>query len=264
MPAEGDVQTQAATLPAAGRVCLPSRAVIFANGELPRPERVRALVRPGDWIIAADGGAKHCRRLGLVPAVLIGDMDSLPSSELHRQTRAGVATVRFPEAKDYTDLELALAYAVEHGATEILVCGVLGGRWDHTLANLALGLSPAFDQADIRFDDGETEILFLRNGTRHTLHGDAGDLVSLIPLGGDAIDVETTGLLYPLAKETLKFGSTRGVSNVLVAREASVGLGAGSLVCLRTRSQPTDTPAGGTQRKRKAARQPRSRPGGKT
>ena len=218
------------------------RSVVFANGLLRRPDFLLRLLRADDWIVAADGGARHCLALGLTPALLIGDMDSLPEAARRRLQTAGTVVHRFPEAKDQTDLELALTHVARHGADEILVAGALGARWDHSLANLVLGLSPILAQATLTFDDGETSIAFLHAGQTRTLRGRTGDLVSLIPLNGNAEGVETRGLHYPLSHETLAFGSTRGVSNLLEAEEASVSTASGSLVCLLTRQRPPRRP----------------------
>lgn len=218
------------------------RAVVFAKGLLHRPDFLLRLLRADDWIVAADGGARHCLALGLTPSLLIGDMDSLPEAARRRLQTAGTAVLRFPEAKDETDLELALTHVARHGAGEILVAGALGARWDHSLANLVLGLSPILAQATLTFDDGETSIAFLHAGQTRRLRGRPGDLVSLIPLNGNADGVVTRGLHYPLTHETLAFGSTRGVSNLLEAEEASVAVASGSLVCLLTRQLPARRP----------------------
>ncbi len=227
------------------------RAVIFASGGLRRPDFLLRLLRADDWIVAADGGARHCLALGLTPSLLIGDFDSLPETARRRLESAGTPSLRFPEAKDQTDLELALTYVVRQGADEILVAGALGDRWDHSLANLSLGLSPALASATLTFDDGTTSIVFLHAGQSRTVRGRPGDLVSLIPLNGNAGEVETRGLQYPLAGETLAFGSTRGVSNILEGEQAQVAVGSGSLVVLLTR-QPT-----AARRRRRAS--PRAR-----
>jgi len=56
------------------------RIIIFANGDLPNPEKARALIHADDLIIAADGGTRHALALGLTPNVIIGDLDSLPET----------------------------------------------------------------------------------------------------------------------------------------------------------------------------------------
>jgi len=81
------------------------RAVIFANGIFSHPEIDRARLRPDDWLIAADGGARHCQTLGLTPAVLIGDFDSIKIQARQGLEQQGVTVVPFPESKDETDLE---------------------------------------------------------------------------------------------------------------------------------------------------------------
>lgn len=207
------------------------RAVIFANGNLNHPHQALASLQAGDILIAADGGARHCQALGLTPAVVIGDFDSLTTEELTQLDQAGAQVLRYPQRKDFTDLELAFQHAVSLGVDEILVLGALGARWDQTLANVLLPIAPGLEHVCIRLLDGFQEIALLRPGQVHTLSGQAGDTVSLIPLGGDARGVTTQGLEYPLADGTLYFGATRGISNVLLGVEATVQLEVGLLLC---------------------------------
>jgi len=207
------------------------RAVIFANGILNDPRQTLAALQPGDTLIAADGGARHCMELGLTPAVVIGDFDSLSDEELARLEADGAQVVRYPARKDFTDLELALQHAVTLGAEEILIFAALGARWDQTLANLLLPAAPGMEMVRIRLLDGPQEIILLRAGEAHFLDGQAGDTVSLVPLGGHAHGITTTGLEYPLTDGTLYFGATRGISNVMLGEQATVRLESGLLLC---------------------------------
>ena len=75
-------------------------------------------------------------------------------------------------------------------------------------------------------------MLLARSGSRLALHGQPGDTVSLIPLGGEAHGITTHGLEYPLQQETLRFGTTRGVSNVLLGDSATIQLQQGMLLCV--------------------------------
>jgi len=206
------------------------RAVIFANGELSQPENVLCLLHPNDLLVAADGGGKHCAALGLQPHLLVGDMDSLDPAIAARFEAAGSEVVRYPTHKDYTDLELALQQALERGAGEIIVLAALGRRWDQTLANLLLPASEAFEHISIRLIDGCQEIQLLRPGKWLELHGQPGDTLSLLPLLGTACGISTQGLEYPLKDENLEFGSTRGVSNVLLDATPRIYLRQGLLV----------------------------------
>ncbi len=211
------------------------RAVIFANGEIRDAGRLRDFLRADDWIIAADGGARHCRRLGLKPAVLIGDLDSLTPAEARRREKAGVTLIPFPEAKDQTDLELALAYAIDHGADEIVILGGLGRRWDQTVGNLLLPAAERYARVPVRLLDGDDEIEILRGPNDVILNGTTGDVVSLIPLSDQAEGITTSGLAYPLRDESLPLGSTRGISNVLTGESCQISLRRGILLCFHSR-----------------------------
>ncbi len=213
-----------------------ARAAIFANGELSDPAAARAALHAGGGppalLIAADGGARHCRALGLTPQVVIGDFDSLDPDDLRALRAAGVEVIEHPRRKDQTDLELALSHAVAAGADDILVFGALGARWDQTLANLLLLAGPGFASARIRLLDGDQQLSLLTPRAPAHIEGRPGDTVSLIPLGGEARGVTTAGLEYPLADGALPFGSTLGVSNVLLGHTATVHLREGLLMCV--------------------------------
>ncbi len=84
------------------------RIIIFANGELPDINKVRAILRDDDYIICADGGTRHASSLDLKPALVIGDMDSADSVLLKKLQADGVPIELFPRDKNETDLELAI------------------------------------------------------------------------------------------------------------------------------------------------------------
>ncbi len=220
----------------------PSRAIIFANGELNHPEAARLALQPGDVLVAADGGARHCRQLGLAPSILIGDFDSLDEDELTYYQTTGTEIIRHPQRKDHTDLELALRHAYSLGIKEALVFAALGKRWDQTLANLLLPAAADLAGMAIRMADGPQEVMLLRGPGQLILQGQPGDTVSLIPLGGDAHGVSTDQLEYTLSGETLFFGATRGLSNVLLDKAAEVRLKDGLLLCVVIHLEDEDRP----------------------
>jgi thiamine pyrophosphokinase len=183
-------------------------------------------------IIAADGGARHCRLLGLSPDILIGDFDSLTEDEVQQFSATGAQVIHHPIRKDYTDLELALRHAHSLGIQEVTVLAALGARWDQTLANLLLPAAPDLKDLTIRLLDGSQEVVLLRGAGQIQLVGKPGDTVSLIPLGEHARGVTTQGLEYPLSDEPLFFGATRGLSNVMLESQATVSLAEGLLLCV--------------------------------
>ncbi|MGQ9584292.1 MAG: thiamine diphosphokinase [Anaerolineae bacterium] len=206
------------------------RAAVLANGELQHPDQVRALTGQADLLVAADGGSRHALALGLRPNLVVGDLDSLTIAEQRELAQAGATFVRYPEAKDETDLELALVQAVDCGAREIVVLAALGGRTDQTLANLLLLALPQLQGVRCGIVEGPETILLVRNWVR--MVGQPGDLLSLIPLGGDCHNIWTEGLVYPLAGETLWLSRARGISNVLDASQVTIRVGEGMLLAV--------------------------------
>jgi thiamine pyrophosphokinase len=232
MPAEEDVRA----FPAKGSFCLGhqmKRTVIFANGHLPDPAAVQALLQPDDWIIAADGGACHALACGRTPHLVIGDLDSLPPETQAELEAAGSKCLAHPADKDETDLELALLHASAAGAATVLVLGAFGGRLDQTLANLLLLARPELAHLHISITDGRQTAYLVRDEI--AMGGTPGDRVSLIPIGGDVHGVTTRGLAWRLAGETLYLGQTRGVSNVMTSPPARVQVTAGLLLCVHER-----------------------------
>jgi thiamine pyrophosphokinase len=193
---------------------------------------------PGDFVVAADLGARHALAWGWPVHLLVGDLDSLPEADALALRAAGVETVRLPVAKDETDTELALAAATERQPREIIICAGLGARTDHLLANVLLLARRSLEGFAVRLVDGsETVRLLSALGARATLviDGAPGDLVSLLPLGTDAEGVRTGNLLYPLHDETLFLGEARGISNVMSGSRAEVSLARGRLLVIQNR-----------------------------
>ena len=217
------------------------RIVIFANGELPDLEAARTLLEADDYLIAADGGANHLMKMGILPEVLIGDLDSVEEDTLFELTSAEIKIEQYSEDKDETDIELALRYAVELHPSAILIVGALGGRLDQTLANLSVLTDPLLSEMDIRLDDGVEQAFFCRasagKGKQVQVQGRSGDTVSLIPWHSPVDGVTTEGLRWPLYGETLYPDKSRGVSNAMLGESASVKIEKGLLLII-LRRQP--------------------------
>ncbi|MDX1601081.1 MAG: thiamine diphosphokinase [Anaerolineales bacterium] len=208
---------------------------IVANGELGDPALAREWFERADLTIAADGGLRHCTQLELEPDLLVGDLDSIDPDQLNRLERAGTEVRRHPRRKDATDLELALAEVHERQTRDVVVLGAIGSRWDQSAANLLLAARPDWADMRIRFVKGPQQAEVLRPGRRLTFDGSPNDLVSLIPLAGDAQGITTSGLAYPLERGTLEFAATRGVSNYIERTPASVELEHGLLLTVLIR-----------------------------
>jgi thiamine pyrophosphokinase len=209
------------------------RAVIVASGDV-APADARHL-DSADLVIAADGGAATLDRLGRRPDRLVGDLDSADVALVERLAAAGTIIERHPADKEASDTELALATASGAGATEVVILGALGGmRLDHELANILLLAGPAAADRDVRMVLGPTSVRMVGDRHRIGLDGAAGDLVTLLPLGADAVGVTTDGLRWELDGATLALGPSRGLSNEVVRAPASVSVEEGRLLVVET------------------------------
>ena len=205
------------------------RAVIVANGDAVPGDR--SIAAAAGMLIAADGGAHLCSRWGLLPQLVVGDLDSLVAEHAEELARLGVRVVAYPTAKDESDTEIAVRHALESGAGEIVLLAALGGdRLDHELANLLLVADPRV-RGRLRAVRGRTTVRALHGGDQLGLDGSPGDIVTLLPLG-DAAGVVTEGLRYPLDREPLRAGAARGLSNVVDRAGATVALAAGVLIVI--------------------------------
>jgi thiamine pyrophosphokinase len=208
------------------------RAVVIANGRKELSPLLRQVVRAADLLVCADGGTRLARAIGRPPHAVVGDLDSGDARSLAWARQRGAAIVRHPPEKDKTDTELAIDYALDAGAGDVDLVAALGRRMDHTLANVALLMRVQRRGGRGRILDGRTE-LFLASA-QTLLHGQVGDLVSLIPLTEDAHGVRTQGLAYPLNGATLHADTTRGISNVMTSLPVSVGVERGWLLIVVT------------------------------
>lgn len=211
----------------------PSSAIIVMGGVAPDVQLAAALERDDVLVIAADSGAVHARSAGLVIDIAVGDFDSIPATLLEELESSGVRVERHPAAKDATDLELALEVAIREGADVITVVGGHGGRVDQSFANAFVIASPSYAHVSMHALLDSALVSVVHGGGGVTFVGAPGDVVTILPLHGDAMGVRTVGLEYPLHGETLTAGTTRGVSNVLLGREASVSLDVGTLLVVR-------------------------------
>jgi thiamine pyrophosphokinase len=195
-----------------------------------------------DFVVAADGGARHADPLGLRIDVWVGDGDSVEPARLAALDAEGTELRRVPAEKDQTDTELAVGRAIDAGVKRLVILGALGGsRVDHGLANVGLLSSPRLVGIDaLLYDERAARISLVTAPTAaglpvgRTFSGRVGDLVTLLPIGGDAHGVTTQALRYPLVGEDLELGRTRGVSNVRTAVSTFITVKSGRLLVIET------------------------------
>lgn len=209
------------------------RAIIVAGSPQTQPA---LCVQPtaDDLLIAVDFGGSHCLHWGWQPDMVIGDLDSLPAADEAVLRARGCRFITVPARKDETDLELALDFAVQAAVGEIIILGAWGGRVDMSLANVLLLTRPGLAGLPVRLVEGQQTICLVQPGHPVCVEGQPGDLLSLIPVGGDAVGVTVEDVGWPLHGDSLPLGIARGVSNVLTGSSARVAVGGGRLLVVHT------------------------------
>lgn len=203
------------------------RALIVLGGDAPGAELLCRCAQEAELTIAADKGLEAFEAAGLLPDLLLGDMDSVSRETLAR--RAGSTEMeRLPCEKDDTDGGHAMEVALLRGATEITILGALGGRMDHALANLMLLKRAHEGGAFAQILDERVRIV--RIDGEITLRGAKGDTFSLIPIG-QAHGVTLEGCYYhSLEALSFDFVHPLGVSNVVTQDEARITVQEGDLL----------------------------------
>lgn len=210
------------------------KAIIFAGAEIRDYSFCETYIEEDDIIICCDGGVCHTKRLGILPHYIVGDFDSAPPKILEEYRALGVQIQQFPTQKDETDMELGLNLASRLGATDIVIMGGIGSRFDHTLANahLLLRLLKKGIRARLVNEDNCVELI---DKPIH-ISGEKGDLISMIPLSMEVTGITLEGFAYPLLNKTLTIDDDIiAVSNVMLGEEAKISLKTGYLFVIRAK-----------------------------
>jgi len=195
--------------------------LVFANGVPPSKELVQPHLDDSPLLVAADGGANGLLKLNVAPHFVVGDLDSL--SPAVRKRCPGMKVIKRTD-QNKTDLEKALDFCLEQGATEILVFGATGRRLDHELANLGI-LQRFSRRVSLAFLDEQFLIRVVRGEFRFkTRPGQMLSLLALQPARG----VSLRGVQFPLKSAPLDFGG-RGVSNLALGPEVVIQIDEGEL-----------------------------------
>lgn len=182
------------------------KAIIICGGDVGDYEFYKQSDFDGAYIICADGGLKHCKKLNIRPDLIVGDNDSWTE-----QYPAEIESVVSPPEKDYTDTNICIDEAIERGFKEIMLIGALGGRRDHEFSHfclLAYGLKRG---VKIKILDRYNEI-WMEDKPFELFRG-SRKYVSFFPFGGDVEEFTVRGLKYEAEKMRLACDEVRASSN---------------------------------------------------
>ena len=203
------------------------RCLLLAGGPIGDYAALRPLVRPGDFVLAADSGYRHAAPLGLTVDLLLGDFDSLGTPP------AGVPIHTLPVEKDETDTLAAVRLAMRWGCRDFLILGAFGGRFDHSIANLITLREIVERGGRGMLADDRTRVHLLRGPETIRLPRMEGWSLSLFSMTDRCTGVCESGVHNPLDGYTLEAASSLGVSNAIDAAEARISLESGILAVIQ-------------------------------
>jgi thiamine pyrophosphokinase len=190
-----------------------SQVVVVIGGGPLSPRFITDIVADAT-IIAADSGLDHAVAAGLRPTILIGDLDSISAHGKMWAYAHEIEIDQHPVDKGATDTELALVRAAATDATDLLVFGAVGERFDHALGTIAALGNPVLTRFQtIRFALDDIVVHVMHPGRSVTIELPQNTWFSLLAMHGTCRGVEVTGARWPLSDATLEPSSTRGISN---------------------------------------------------
>jgi thiamine pyrophosphokinase len=207
------------------------RAAIFLNGVPDPPDLLRSVAGRADLVVAADGGARYALDAGMVPDLVVGDMDSLGEAGVREVEGRGALLERHPIRKDKMDGHLAIIAAGERGATDVDLLCATGGSVGSFFAVPHILLAAERMGLRATMVAGWGQAFVLEAGSRK-VSGDPRDSVSVFPLTGPAAGVSLEGFSYPLEDARLEIGDTLGFHNELVDRVGRVSVVEGALLVI--------------------------------
>ncbi len=190
-------------------------------------------IKKNDFIICADRGYEYAKASKIKPNILIGDFDSL-----REDLPDDISIIHYPSEKNDTDTMLCLKYALEHDFDELILIGGIGGRIDHTIANIQ---SMAYTVDNWKGNDryqkrismiDDRNCIFLLKNSSITLTGHEGQILSIASFTNESKKVTTSGLHWNLKEATLTNTFPLGVSNYFSQNKVTVSVGDGTLLVI--------------------------------
>ena len=176
-----------------------------------------------DYVVAVDGGLKHLEGIGRKANMAVGDFDSLG------YVPRGMRVSRFSPEKDDSDMALALGQMKSRHYTDVYVYGGLGGRLDHTIANMQVFSQYSEKGLYVVAVDDRSAVTFITGpDTLEVPARDAGT-VSVMSMSDEARGVFERGLKWELDDFTLTNRTSRGLSNEFTGEAVMIGVEEGTL-----------------------------------
>ena len=198
--------------------------LIIANGQKENKTFIKTCAKQADFVLALDGGADTALKAGIMPNLVIGDLDSISKNAKNKMGKEKLLKV---SRQDNPDLEKGLDFARYFKVPSITIICAQGGRLDFTLSNFS-SVFNYIDKANIVFKTSACDIFPLIKSKKFECK--KGAKISLIPMG-NTTGLTLKNLKYPLKNATFKIGQT-AVSNIALKNTFEVTFKKGQLLVI--------------------------------
>lgn len=200
------------------------KCIVFAGAEVNDISNLH--IDNDTFVICADGGYKNAVKFGIVPDLAVGDFDTIKSDIV-----INCDIKMYPPEKDDTDTMIAVKTALEKGFNDITITGALGGRLDHTIANIQTLMYISEHNASGKII-GDTDIVTIQKNSVQTyekIDGYTFSMFSMLPLSDG---ITTHGLKYNLENGALSNSFPLGVSNEIIEKNCEIEIKNGILLII--------------------------------
>ncbi|MEP7146286.1 MAG: thiamine diphosphokinase [bacterium] len=204
------------------------KVILFLNGKCPKLNVINNYLNNKSFIISADGASNYLKKLGILPHVIIGDLDSINKITFGYFKTKNVEIIKI-EDQNTTDFEKSLQYCLKENLKDITVFGSISPRPDHTLNNFSV-LKRYYNKINIKIISDEYESFFIKN--KISFNYKINETVSLLALP-KAGGIITEGLQYPLTNGSLEFGIKEGALNKSISKKITISFKSGSLLLFK-------------------------------
>lgn len=186
------------------------KCIIIGAGSFNNPKIIK---EKDDLLICADGGYLYAAKQDLKVDLLVGDFDSLKDIPLD------VETVKLNKIKDETDLYIAIEEGIKRGYQTFDIYGALGGRIEHTIANIQILVNLKSKGLNAKLIDDKTIVEILSTGTY--IYNERCGYISLFSYTKEST-ITIKNLLYEVNNKTISNEFPLGIDNEFIGKESTV------------------------------------------
>lgn len=203
------------------------KCIIIGAGQL---NISKIVIDNNDYVICADGGYIYAKQLNIKPNLIVGDFDSL------KEEIKDIEVIQYPKEKNETDTYLAIEEGIKRGYHDFVLYGCLGGRLEHTIANLQMMAKFIKKGASIEIIDDDIYIKLLKRHDEVGISANFNGYISLFSFSRFS-NVSIKGLKYPLSHYTLSSHFPLGLDNEATTEDGIIKIHYGLVLLIISKKQ---------------------------